>query len=349
MSRLPPAPVVAEDRSGNRFDFMRLFAALLVLWSHSYPLTGRNPQEPLARLTGIESMGGMGVAIFFVLSGYLVTLSLERSPGLLSFARKRAVRIYPALAVLCALSIFVLGPVFTTLSLREYFTESGTWNHAKTLTAFSVRFTLPGVFETNPYPDTINGSLWTLPHELRCYVALALLSLLPGPLKHKLIVLWMGLFAVLLVAAAQQAGATAVLARDLNLNHVKFGLLFGMGAALAAWRQVVRPRIWTGAAIVAASLVLPAGVLQVTVFMLGGGLLALSLALGARRLPAIPERVGDLSYGAYIYGFPVQQILAHSGLHEVHFGAYVLSCTALTLLLAAGSWHWVEKPALRWK
>lgn len=96
MSRLPPAPVVAEDRSGNRFDFMRLFAALLVLWSHSYPLTGRNPQEPLARLTGIESMGGMGVAIFFVLSGYLVTLSLERSPGLLSFARKRAVRIYPA-------------------------------------------------------------------------------------------------------------------------------------------------------------------------------------------------------------------------------------------------------------
>ena len=73
----------APGRHNNRFDTLRLLAALLVLWSHCFPLAGRAQDEPLARLTGIDTLGGLGVAIFFVLSGYLITLSWERQPHLL--------------------------------------------------------------------------------------------------------------------------------------------------------------------------------------------------------------------------------------------------------------------------
>ncbi len=102
------------NRDDNRFDILRLIAAWLVLFSHCYPLGGRPGGEPLASTLGIDTLGGVGVSIFFVLSGYLVTLSLERSPSLLEFARRRALRIYPALVVICLLCVLVLGPLMTT-------------------------------------------------------------------------------------------------------------------------------------------------------------------------------------------------------------------------------------------
>jgi peptidoglycan/LPS O-acetylase OafA/YrhL len=83
------------NRNDNRFDILRLLAAWLVLFSHCYPLGGRGNSDPLMSTLGGDSLGGVGVAMFFVLSGYLVTVSLERSPNLFTFARRRALRIYP--------------------------------------------------------------------------------------------------------------------------------------------------------------------------------------------------------------------------------------------------------------
>lgn len=113
----------------NRFDTLRLFAALLVLWSHAFPLGGRPELEPLARYTGLDTLGGLGVAIFFVLSGYLLVLSWERNPNVWAFTRNRAVRIYPALVALCVLSVMVLGPLLTRLTQAEYWTHSFTWRY----------------------------------------------------------------------------------------------------------------------------------------------------------------------------------------------------------------------------
>lgn len=332
----------------NRFDFLRLLAAWLVLFSHCYPLAGHKLGEPLARSTGIETWGGVGVAIFFVLSGYLVTLSLQRSPTLLEFARRRALRIYPALVTVCLLSVLLLGPWMTVLPLADYFGAKPTWQYLQTATAWQVRYGLPGVFTTNVYAGTINGALWSLPFEIGCYAALALVSVLPLPLRWKAALVCAGLFVLgllhLLLAAA---GKPALLAID--SQWLKLGFYFSLGSVFACWRAQLRPRLWPAFALLGAALLARGQPFQFPLFALGLGMLTLWLALYGAWLPRVPARLGDWSYGAYLYGFPVQQVLSHYKLYEAGFWVYVVASTVVTFALAALSWHLVEKQALRWK
>lgn len=336
-------------RDDNRFDILRLLAAWLVLFSHCYPLGARASNEPLASTLGIDTLGGVGVAIFFVLSGYLVTLSLQRSPHLLEFARRRALRIYPALITLCLLCVLVLGPWMTTLPLATYWQHGVTWDYLKTATAWFIKYPLPGVFYDNPMPITVNGALWSLPYELTCYGVLALLSLLPAPLRFKVPLVGAALMVVLLLRPSDASTGAFDLIRGMDYYHGKLGVLFALGAVFACWRTHVRPTLWSALALLGGALLLPHGAWQLLLYLLGAGTLTLWLALYARWLPRVPVRMGDWSYGAYLYGFPVQQVLAHYKLHQVSFVGYVLASTALTFALAGLSWHWIEKPALRWK
>lgn len=337
------------DRTDNRFDILRLLAAWLVLFSHCYALGGRAQFEPLVGTQGIENWGNVGVAIFFVLSGYLVSISLERSPNVFEFARRRALRIYPALLTICLLAVLLLGPLMTTFPLGDYWKSGMTWHYLKNASALSIRYPLPGVFADNPVPHAINGSLWSLPYELNCYIVLALVSLMPGALRAKV------LFALVAVAALGLLRPSVSPANPfstflgLNDYHTRLGLVFALGAVFGCWRDSIRPLAWPALMALVAAFVLPRGALHMLLFLLGLGTLTLWLALYGRWLPRIPARVGDWSYGAYLYGFPVQQVLAHYKLHEVSFAGYVLACTVVTFALGGLSWHLVEKQALRWK
>jgi peptidoglycan/LPS O-acetylase OafA/YrhL len=136
----------------------------------------------------------------------------------------------------------------------------------------------------------------------------------------------------------------------MDYYHGKLGLLFALGALFASWRNHIRPLLWPALALLVLALILPkASTWQMLAYLLGAGTLTLWLALYARWLPRVPARLGDWSYGAYLYGFPVQQVLAHYKLHEASFAGYVLASTVITFVLAGLSWHLVEKQALRWK
>ncbi|QTN29824.1 acyltransferase [Rhodoferax sp. AJA081-3] len=338
------------NRDDNRFDILRLFAAWLVLFSHCYPLGGRGGNEPLASALGIDTLGGVGVAIFFVLSGYLVTLSLERSPSLFEFARRRALRIYPALVVICLLCVLVLGPLMTTWPLAAYWWHTVTWTYLQTASAWVIHYPLPGVFYANPQPISVNGALWSLPYEITCYGVLALASLLPGPLRIKVPLLGAALLALLLLRPVGPQLGVFDLFLGMDYYHGKLGLLFALGAVFACWRTHIRPLLWPALFLLVFAVFLPkSSSWQLLAYLLGVGTLTLWLALYAHWLPRVPARVGDWSYGAYLYGFPVQQVLAHYKLHEASFTAYVLASTVVTFALAGLSWHLVEKQALRWK
>lgn len=337
------------NRDDNRFDFLRLLAAWLVLFSHCYPLGGHGAVEPLRSSLGLDTLGGVGVGIFFVLSGYLVTLSLERSPNLLTFARRRALRIYPGLAAICLLCVLVLGPWLTTLPLPVYWRDGATWHYLVTAGAWSIQYPLPGVFAGNPHPAAVNGSLWSLPYELTCYLVLALLSLLPGSLRTKVTVVAGGVLAMLLLRPLMAPRGDFVAVLGMDYFHGKLGLLFALGAVFACWRQHIRPMLGPALVLLVVAAILPQGVWRLLCYLLGLGLLTLWLALYGLWLPRVPQRVGDWSYGAYLYGFPVQQVLAHFRLHEASFPGFVLASTLITAVLAGLSWHLVEKPALRWK
>lgn len=342
-------PQALSEHHDNRFDFLRLLAAWLVLFSHSFPLGGWPHDEPLARTLGFDTFGGIGVCIFFVLSGYLVTQSLERSHKLQTFAWRRIIRIYPALLTAVVFCILVAGFWLSSLTIQQYFTHAQTWQYLWSATAWEIRYPLPGVFTHNPHPHAVNGSLWSLPYELSCYIVLGLLSLLPVAMRWKSLVALVFIITVWWLRPNSPEITVFYKTAGLDYFHLKLGMLFTLGAVLASWRHVVTLRVWYGPALIALAYFLPWYNLVLITFYLGVGALVLWLALYGRWLPVIPAKMGDWSYGTYLYGFPVQQWLAYIGFYHYGVTAFVLASTVLTLMLAAASWYLVEKPVLRFK
>ena len=246
----------------NSFDLLRLCAAALVLYSHQHALLGLAELE----LLGWTTFGGVGVSIFFFLSGLLVWSSWARDPDLKRFFIRRSLRIFPALWFVVLVTVLVLGPIFSNLTAADYFASFEAWRYLSTALLVVWRG-LPGVFADNPFPLAVNGSLWTLPVEFLCYVSVALV------------------------------GSISLVRRD--------------------------------------------------------GLMALSLVLVAQRVPWgswVTDRLGDLSYGMYIFAFPVQQIVVELGRNRGWTFATHLSLSFVaTSVLVYLSWHVLEKRALLFK
>ena len=170
------AKVALKDGRDNNLNFIKFVAATMVLMSYSFALfTGDASTEPWRKTLGM-SMGGVVVDIFFCASGFLVAGSLIASQIARDFLAARALRIYPGLWVALLLVVLIMGPLVTTHPNGIFFGSTETWKHLarNAVMVFGGAFQLPGVFEQNPWKGAVNGSLWTLPYELRAYLALAL-------------------------------------------------------------------------------------------------------------------------------------------------------------------------------
>lgn len=346
-SNHPGAATAATPAHSDNFAFLRLLAALMVLVSHQYELTGR----PFSGVLGLHSVGGMGVVIFFSISGFLVAQSWRADPHLGRFAARRLLRVWPGFAVAIVVSAVVIGPIVTSLPLREYLAHASFAEYLRNLW-FQMRGALPLTFEGSKLPHAVNGSLWTIPLELKCYVVLALLGLV-GVLRQRW---WLAL--VTLAVAVAHAGwqlrgerwmAAGVRVEDLYL--VEFGACFLAGATLNAfWPVLSRHRLV--AVVVACAVLAPAA------WFIGRPALAmlvaapvLVIAFGSASWPVLRrfDRFGDLSYGIYLYAFPVQQTLIWALTGHLHWWPRLLVTLLVTLACAWLSWHLVEKQALRLK
>lgn len=322
----------------NNFDAIRIAAAVAVLVSHAFPIAhGSGADQPLSGFSrGQTELGSISVLIFFVISGYLITQSFDRAPVVSRFLKARALRIFPALFVVLLLSVAVLGPAITTLPLREYFGHPGTaWYLPNNLSLFRMQYTLPGVFEDGPAPKVVNGSLWTLQYEFTMY--LVVLALGVAGLLSRVVVLALWLV-VLLLDLLWMGGA-----------YVRFASPFLAGATLYLWRDRVpldgRLALLGLAAVVASMQV---GGFRIA-FATFGAYLTLYVALSPSvRLPDLARR-GDLSYGIYIFAWPVQRLVSDLlGPSSTWYWNIAISLPVV-LGLAWASWHLVEKPALALK
>lgn len=354
---------MARTDAANNIAFLRFLLACTVLVSHAFPLVlGAGPDgygdvrpDPLYRLTGGQTFSGtLAVCLFFVLSGYLVTQSWERSRGVLDYAAKRALRIYPAFVVACLFCAFVAAP-FGAADVRAY--ADGLRTHL-----FSGPFLrnlvmlrmleLPESFVTNPYPRMVNGSLWSLFYEAACYAALPLVAAVGGLRRRGV---GLGLFAASwLVFATWWAWRVPDLPGDVRVLRdtrvlVEFGRYFLAGVVLWSYRD----RLPTSPAAFAVALAaLAAG-------CFAGWKLILPVAgayavwwLAFAPAPGIVRRWGeggDYSYGVFLYGFPVQQMLVHALPDRLTPGLLVALSAPIALGLAYLSWHFVEKPMLALK
>ena len=330
----------------NNFDALRMAAALMVLFSHSYVLSGREAAEFLARHTGLDGFGGLGVSIFFVISGFLVTASFDRSGNAPAYFAFRLLRILPALAVATTLTALALGPAVTSLPTAAYLSDPAVWLYVlRNVLLYPVTYLLPGVFADNPYPHAVNGSLWTLRLEFTCYLLIPLLDwrrlLRPGVVAA-LSVLLAGAYLAMTWIGPERAPPMALLG-------ARFGFLFLAGAALYYRREAAWLRRWPVPALAAAAFLVSAPFEPAAMLVTPLALPILVIAFALRPLPGVSSlsRYGDFSYGVYIYAFPVQQLWMQL-LGPERLGVWAF--TGLTLLcvlpLAAASWVLVEKPAL---
>jgi len=157
----------------NNFTLLRFMAAFAVIISHNFALWGAT--EPNIR--GFSSLGGIGLYTFFIMSGYLITKSYINNPRIIYFFWNRILRIFPALIPVFLFSVFIIGPNVSTLSFEEYFHNPVTWEYLKGIFLFPIGFSLPGVFLDNPYPVSVNGSIWTLPVEFFLYICIGIIGI----------------------------------------------------------------------------------------------------------------------------------------------------------------------------
>ena len=335
------------DKKNNNFNLLRFIAASSVILSHGWLATGgETTAEPLYGPTPF-TLGQHAVLVFFALSGFLVSASLDRSTTGRDFLRARMLRVYPGLVVCLAIVAFVVGPVVTTLSPAAYFADPGTYSYfAKSVTMLAGTFPLPGVFADNPYPQIVDLPIWTLKYEIACYLLLAALGGLGLFRRRALIwaIFLAALGAYIAILTLPQLAALPKTAYHLSRLVSTFFL------GVLAWHY--RDRI-------VLSLPILAAIAAVTLLLNGGPLgepaFALFDAYGAMCFAALPlgrlrdwTNRADISYGLYIYGWTIEQILVQTmpGIGPLQTGLFAL---AIAIVVAWLSWTFIEKPALRLK
>jgi peptidoglycan/LPS O-acetylase OafA/YrhL len=326
----------------NNFDLLRLVAAISVILSHAI-LLSENSQahDPLMLLTGGQTaLGVVGVFMFFTISGYLVTQSFDTTPSPLVFLAKRGLRIVPGLVLCLAVCAFVIGPMVSRLPLADYLTRREPYLFVLHNSVLDVNYNrLPGVeFWPGNIGGIVNGPLWSLPCEALMYLmvfGLGLCRLLTLPVGLGLLAI--GTACVWLDTAGNTLGSAA--------------WLLGFFAAGICCYRLRGPRLVSGrcAAIAAVGLALsiPAHLFLVA-FPLLGGYLVIYLALNRRLRPVPAARFGDLSYGLYIYGWPIEQCVVFFSGGAASWWQVFAIALALAVPTALISWHGIERRC-RWR
>ena len=327
----------------NSFDGLRLVGALAVIWGHSFYLSRSRYEPPW--IAGYP-VATLGVVIFFSISGYLITASWQRTPDLRSYFAARCLRIFPALLVVVLCSVLLIGPLVTSLPLGDYLQRRDAWTY---LGNAMLRFQqpLPGVWDDHP-DRSVNVSLWTLSVEFVCYLMVPAVLLLRRSLQPLAVLAVLGSAVVVTFIP----GLAGLRLWNTHLGGVAtMGLFFLAGALLRVWYvRGHKFRLDVALALLVAHFVL---VEAVPGFQWHFGWVTLPyvvLWIGLASVPVLRSagRRGDFSYGLYLWGYPVQQVVVDLFGHLPAWQNLPL-VLLLTGGLAVASWRLVEAPALRWK
>ncbi len=334
-----------NPQHNNNFDFLRFLFASFVIFTHAYALLGDIKADPLYALSG-RVFSEVGVCGFFVISGYLIHQSLERSSSLISFIRKRATRIFPGLIVAVLLTTVLIGAMVTTLPLKAYFGDKGTWLYTLDNIFLIPRHqTLPGVF-TNNVEMAVNGSLWTLRYELLFYGLLGLLFFVNRSIKKWLLPLLFllcvsGYFILKHPISNHLSGGL----HKFLLYCCNLGCYFIAGAILSLLTPLLyarkTPLLLISTILFFIALFFPGRHLEFAA-IITFPVMVITFGLHYFRWLHFSRYTGDISYGTYIYAYPLQQALI---VWLQPQNAFVLMLASFPLSWLAGylSWHLVEK------
>jgi len=355
------------DPKSNAFGFLRLALAVLVIFSHSFPLGGFGLDRLAVFTNGRYAIGSLSVAMFFVLSGFLICRSASTSRSVPRFLWHRFLRIFPGYWVCLVVCAFVFAPLMAFAEFGTLKTAfSASWNspssfvlsnaalfHFDEFSMGGILFIRPnsiaGLLSHNPVPGVFNGSLWSLPFEISCYFAVAAFAAVGVLRRARFVVLglFVGLWGLYALDCVNPEGFGRCFPFPGMKLFVLLFLFFSAGCVCFLYREKIPHS--TGAfaiSLIALAVSLPVGAFGlVAPIALTYAFLWLAFTLPFGRF----DTKGDFSYGIYIYAYPVQQGLALLRIHEEGFGLYFTCSLLLTSVLAFLSYRLVEAPCLHLK
>lgn len=333
---------MAADKR-NAFTLVRLIAASLVIITHTYVVLGMDQGDIFER-NGFIGLSKIGVDAFFVISGYLVTLSMKRSDSLTNFLFKRSMRIMPGLCVSLLITILLFGYLATNSD--HYILNRETWKYMYNALLFNMHPYLPGVFKSN-HIDVVNGSLWTLPLEVICYASIMLLSWSKA-FNWRLLLILMVLMLTLHMHDTFSKDKDVLTVPALFLNEL--GYLFFYGSLLAHLKDRIIISWYITVPLVA--LIIWSSFHNHGDWHFSAGFYLVLwpyclISICTLFKSAHILNKFDYSYGIYIYGFVIQQSIVHfiPGLTSIYYFAFL--SLMLSSIAGAISWHFVESPVIK--
>jgi peptidoglycan/LPS O-acetylase OafA/YrhL len=338
---------ISNSRSNN-LNVVRLFLALLVIFSHSFQLSiGKADEfkcEPLYQWTHQQqTFGDVAVSIFFLISGLLITASWLRSKSMQDYIMKRVLRIYPGFILSLGFSatlIWLFCPEF-----RAHVGHGVAWailllNDCFFLTYNSLEWT--GIFQNNPYPGIANGSLWTIQKEFGCYLLVAVIGML-CLFKRRILVLCGSLVVYLIYCSHLFKG------EDTFAFDSRFLTFFFCGMNAWLWRDKIPLSKWAALGCIPVLLICTQfNPWFSVIFPILGSYLVLCFGYGTPLRSFDWTNRMDISYGTYLFAFPIQQMVAMHESLQNHWANFLIA-TPITIGMACLSWIFVERRFLALK
>lgn len=326
----------ARGKSQN-LHFVRFLAAIGVIFAHSFVLsTGSEEGEWLNLLTGQQiGLGAVAVAVFFLCGGYLIAKSVERLKTFGAYFKARMIRILPPL-IFVTIAVTILGVFFSTYSAKEYFSIAGTWKYLLN-GVFVLVHELPGVFTENPYMPTVNGALWTLPVEFACYVACFVLYQFKGTKKKQYLLMCPA--ALTGFAALWVAGSRIPMFRSM----IRPCLLFYIGIGFWVYRDFIELKMkWMILSICGLILTVAFQVSDLGMVLFFPYIM-FTIWFGIRQCPEWLGKLGNYSYGMYLWGFPVQQAIVQCAGGKMNPYINTVIAVPIVFLLGILTYNLTEK------
>ena len=341
-------PVVGARAQGrNRsFDLLRILFAVVVLCGHAPELTdGDRSRELFTRISHSRmSLGDVAVVGFFLLSGYLIVRSWQGDPDFLNFLVKRSLRIAPGFIVAMTLGVLSMG--LLAPAVPDYFHQLiyNICHHAEHIT--------PPVLPGNAYP-IINGSIWSIATEFRCYLVVAIFGVF-GLLRRPAI--WFATTVLLVAAAVPESTLERIhLPHLITLivgepsNSIRWIAVFFIGGCFFFFRKSIPFKL--PLFLLALALLVVADIIKPYYLFLPFALCGAYIMFYLAQLPALSriraEHLPDISYGIYLYGWPVESLWIYY--HRGSPWTTLLASTILCIVLGWISWHYIERPMLSLK
>lgn len=329
-----------EKHNTNNFDLIRFLAVSAVMYSNSNIVTNSNGDIWNFITNYQDNVGGLGLSVLLMLSGFLTLASYDRLQNAKKYLYARALGIYPQLIVFILLSVFIIGPLVTEVSLKEYFASSEVWAYLLNilLPFTNERYTLVGCFSQIPLLGAMNNLFWVIAIVVKCYLLVTVLYA-TGVMRFRYLILisWI----ILIVASVMKPSPYSI---------DELYIYFGSGMLFWLFRDKIKYNLIN---IVAAILILLMfgyfGKYWEIIFPILGAYLLFSFAFSTKIKLYNFGKYGDFSYGVFLYGLLVQKLVI-SIVHGQMNGLlnYVISLP-LAVLCGIVSYKLIEHPVTNFK